>query len=94
MNAKLKVYIGKKIFNKKSASRNLQRLEDTHREKVPSNKTPALTNSTSMSIWVVRTSSQLYKRFLNWDEISKYIYIYITGKTPILCDRSILYWPF
>ena len=31
----------------------------THREKVPSNKTLALTN---MDIWVVGTSSQLYIR--------------------------------
>ena len=29
---------------------------DIHREKVPSNKTPALTESTIMGIWVVGTS--------------------------------------
>ena len=29
--------------------------EDTHREKAPSNKTPALAKSTNMGIWVVGT---------------------------------------
>ena len=36
--------------------------KDTHREKVPSNKTPALTKSTNMGIWVVGTSNQLFIR--------------------------------
>ena len=35
---------------------------DTHREKAPSNKTPALTKSTNMDIWVVGTSNQLFVR--------------------------------
>ena len=35
--------------------------QDTHREKAPSNKTPALTKSTNMGIWVVGTSNQLFK---------------------------------
>ena len=34
-------------------------VKDTHREKAPSNKTPALTNSTN---WVVGTSNQLFLR--------------------------------
>ena len=34
-------------------------LEDTHRKKAPSNKTPALTESTNMGIWIVGTSNQL-----------------------------------
>ena len=34
-------------------------LKDTHREKAPSNKTPALTKSTNMGIWVVGTTNQL-----------------------------------
>ena len=32
---------------------------DTHREKAPSNKTPALTKSKNMGIWVVGISNQL-----------------------------------
>ena len=35
-------------------------VEDTHREKVPSSKTPALTESTNMNIWVVVTLNQLF----------------------------------
>ena len=37
-------------------------LKDTHREKAPSNKTPALTRSWNMDIWVVGTSNQLFLR--------------------------------
>ena len=33
---------------------------DTHRDKAPSNKTPALTKSRNMDIWVVGTSNQLF----------------------------------
>ena len=66
--------------------------KDTHREKAPSNKTPALSESMNMDIWVFGTPDQLF----------------ITGsytekkKNPknrhwqncILCDGSILYSPF
>ena len=37
-------------------------LKDTHREKSSSNKTPALTKSMDMDIWVVVTSNQLLVR--------------------------------
>ena len=37
-------------------------LKDTHREKAPSNKTPALYKSMNMDIWVVGTSNQLFIR--------------------------------
>ena len=37
-------------------------LKDTHKEKAPSNKTPPLTKSRNMGIWVVRTSNQPFKR--------------------------------
>ena len=37
-------------------------LTDTHGAKAPSNKTPARTKSTNMSIWVVGTSNQLFIR--------------------------------
>ena len=36
-------------------------LKDTHREKAPLNKTPALTKSTNMGIWVVGTTNPLFK---------------------------------
>ena len=37
-------------------------LKDTHREQAPSNKTPALIISRTMSIWVNGTSNQLFIR--------------------------------
>ena len=37
-------------------------LKGTHRENTPSNKTPALTESMYMGIWVVGTSNQLFLR--------------------------------
>ena len=36
--------------------------KDTHREKALSNKTPVLTNSTNMGIWVIGTSNQPFIR--------------------------------
>ena len=36
-----------------------KRLQNTHREKGPSNKTPALSRSMNMDIWVVGTSNKL-----------------------------------
>ena len=35
-------------------------IKDTHREKAPSNKTPALTESTHMGIRAVGTTNQLF----------------------------------
>ena len=37
-------------------------LKDTHREKAPSNTTPALRKSTNMGVWVVCTLNQLLIR--------------------------------
>ena len=37
-------------------------VKDTHREKTPSNKTPALTKSMNMDICMVSTSSQHFVR--------------------------------
>ena len=34
--------------------------KDTHREKAPSNKTPALSESMNMDIWVFGTPDQLF----------------------------------
>ena len=42
-----------------NTDQNLQ-IKDTHLEKVPSNKTPALTKSTNVGIWVVGTSNQVF----------------------------------
>ena len=39
-----------------------ERVKDTHREKAPSIKTPALTKSTNTGIWVVGTTNQLFIR--------------------------------
>ena len=35
-------------------------LKDTHREKAPSNKTPALRKGTNMGIWAVGILTQLF----------------------------------
>ena len=40
----------------------LKGFKDTHGEEAPSNKTPALTKSTNMGIWVVGTSNQFFIR--------------------------------
>ena len=40
----------------------LKVIKDTHREKEPSNKTPTLTKSTNMDIWIVGTINQLFMR--------------------------------
>ena len=37
-------------------------VKDTDRENAPSNKTPALTKSMNMGIWVVGTTNQLFIR--------------------------------
>ena len=37
-------------------------INDTHMEKAPSNKTPALTKTANMGIWIVGTTNQLFKR--------------------------------
>ena len=37
-------------------------IKDTYREKVPSSKTPALTKSRIIVIWVTGTSDQLFVR--------------------------------
>ena len=36
--------------------------KDIHKEKAPSNKTPALTKSANMGIWVVGPSNQVFIR--------------------------------
>ena len=39
-------------------------VKDTHREKAPSNKTPALRKSLNMGVWAVGTLNQLFIRDL------------------------------
>ena len=48
-------------------------IKDTHREKAPSNKTPAPTKSMNMNIGSWYIKSALYDRFLNWNKILKKI---------------------
>ena len=38
----------------------LKSFKDTYREKASSNKTPALTKSMNVDLWVVGTSNQLF----------------------------------
>ena len=51
-----------KIFNFFSNLAKSLLIKDTHREKAPSNKTPALRKSTNMGVWAVGTLSQLFIR--------------------------------
>ena len=51
----------KYIFEKKNIFQFFE-IKETHREKAPSNKTPGLTKSTIMGIWVVGTSNQPFIR--------------------------------
>ena len=67
--------------------------KDTHREKAPSNKTPVLSESMNMNIWVVGTLNQLFiKGSYAETKFSKKWSRY--WQSCILCDRSILYSPF
>ena len=43
-------------------SKKIKRFKDTHKEKAPSNRTPTLSKSMNMGIWVVGTSHQLFTR--------------------------------
>ena len=52
-------------------------IKDAHREKVPSNKTPALRKSTNMGVWVVGTLNQLFRLKQNFQKNKA-----VTGKTP------------
>ena len=47
---------------KRNLDNNNDNIMDTHREKAPSNKTPALTKSMNTDIWVVHTSKKLFVR--------------------------------
>ena len=44
------------------SSVSVQLIEGTHREKATSNKTAALAKNTNMSIFIVDTTNQLFKR--------------------------------
>ena len=47
---------------KRNLDNNNDNIMDTHREKAPSNKTPALTKSMNTDIWVVHTSKKPFVR--------------------------------
>ena len=81
-------------------------IKDTCREKARSNKTPALTKSMNMDIWVVSTSNQLFIRGSETE--TKFSNKVITDKTPffvmvhfvlttlfvltLASDMAVLYW--
>ena len=61
-----------------------KQIKDTHSEKSPSNKTPALTKSMNMDIWVVGISNQLFLRgFSAETKFSKKNRVF-TGKNPFI----------
>ena len=64
---------------------------DTSREKAPSNKTPALSKSMNINIWLVDISDQLVLRVSTTTKIkfSKKESSY--WQNSVLCDRSIFY---
>ena len=67
----------------------LSNVKDTHREKAPSNKTPAVRKSTDMTVWPVGTLNQLFIRdSLTETKLSKKQSI--CWQKSVFCDRSIL----
>ena len=60
--SKTKLDIQHSKLGTRVASRVPERLQDTHREKAPSNKTPTLSKIMNMNIWVADTSNQLLIR--------------------------------
>ena len=67
-----------KLTGKRSL--NMKDVKVIHREKAPSNKTPAITKSTHMGIWVVGTSNQLFIRVLKLKQNFQKNKV-VTGKT-------------
>ena len=55
----------------------LSRLQDTHREKAPSNKSPALTKSTNMDIWERFSFSRKSVSKVKYWKRSKFLLIFI-----------------
>ena len=61
----------------------LRGIKDTHREKAPSNKTPALRKSMNMDVGAVGTLNQLFIRgSLTEAKLSKKNNKVVTGKSP------------
>ena len=54
--------LNRQKFQDKQYVRLFETLEDTKREITPSNKTPALTESMNMDIWLLGASNQLFIR--------------------------------
>ena len=62
-NEDLRALLSLKILRERGSYRTqLNIIKDTHREKAPANKTPALTRSRNIGTWVVGTSNQLFIR--------------------------------
>ena len=61
----------------KTKRNNKYHIKESHRKKVPSNKTPALgkVRIWALGCWYIQ--SIIYKRFLNWNKTSKKL---VTGK--------------
>ena len=66
---------------KRNLDNNNDNIMDTHREKAPSNKTPALTKSMNTDIWVVDTLDQLFIRG-SYTEKNFQKNKGVSGKTP------------
>ena len=69
-----------------------EKVKDTDEKNAPSNKTPVLTKSMNIDIWVVGTSNQVFIRGFHIEKKNQKSKV-VTGKT-VLCDRSILYSSF
>ena len=54
--------LNRQKFQDKQSERLFETLKNTKREKAPSNKTPALTESMNMDIWLLGASNQLFIR--------------------------------
>ena len=72
-----------------------RRFKDTHREKAPWTKTPALAESINMDIWVVGTSSQLFiagsYTETKFSEKKKWILAKLCSLWQVHFEKAILY---
>ena len=57
-----------------------EKVKDTHKENAPSNKTPVLTKSVNIDIWVVGTSNQVFIRGFHIERKNQKSKV-VTGKT-------------
>ena len=78
-----KIFVAIEVSVKKSKPfrRYLTSLKDTHRDKAPSNKTPALRKSTNMGVFTVTTLNQIFIKVLKLKQNFQKNKV-VTGKTP------------